>query len=69
MLPWVNDKNGTCRLFLHHPIQKLGRFLVIFAVRHINFVWVNFVLAPTASYIIHLLKVHCNSVYLSELYK
>ena len=34
MLPWVNYTN---KAFLHHPIQKLGQFLAIFAVLPIHF--------------------------------
>jgi len=51
-----------------HSIQKLGWFLAIFAVRPIHFIWGEFVFTPTASYIVHWLKVHCHSISLSELY-
>ena len=37
MLPLVNYTNEICGLFLHHRLQKLGRFLVIFAVWPIHF--------------------------------
>ena len=42
--------------FLHHCIQKLGRFLAIFAEQPINFVWEEFVFTPTVLYIVQLLK-------------
>ena len=69
MLPRVNYANETCRLFLHRHIQKLGWFSVIYPVRPIHFVWEEFVLASTAPYIVHLLKVHCRSVSLGKLCK
>ena len=64
MLLWVNYMS---RLFLHQCIQKLGRILAIFAVQPMNFVLGEFVIAPTALYIVHLLKIHCHSVSLGEL--
>ena len=45
--------NETCRLFLHHFIQKLGW---IFAVHSVHSVWGDFAFAITASYIVCLLK-------------
>ena len=56
------------KLFLHQCIQKLRRFLAIFAVQSIHLVWGEFVFAPTALYIAHLLAIHCHSVSLGKLY-
>ena len=55
--------HGTCTLFFHHCIQKMT--LAIFAVRPIHFVCVEFVFAPTAPCIVHLLI----TLPFSELYK
>ena len=41
----------------------------IFAVRPMHFVWGEFVFAPTALCIVHLLKLHCHSISLGELCK
>jgi len=67
ILPWINCTNEMCRLFLHHHIQKLGRFLAIFAVQPIHFVWEKFVFASTALYIFLSLKVCNHSVFLGKL--
>ena len=48
MLSWVSYTKEMCKLFPHHCIQKLGQFLLIFAVRPIHFAWGVFVFAPTA---------------------
>ena len=44
-------------------------FLVMFFVWPICFVWGEFVFTPTAPYIVHLLKVHCNFISLGKLCK
>jgi len=52
MLPWVNYTRETSRLFLYHRIQKLRKFMAIFVLQPIHFEWEEFVLIPTAPYIV-----------------
>jgi len=66
LFPLVSYTHETCGLFLYWFIQNLGLLTCIFAIGRIC---ARSNSAPTAPYVVHLLKLHFHSVSLGKLCK